>query len=354
MNNARIVSACPEAGAASIGGGASPKTWGGAWARREQTAKTDGTGARGGGSLRYRLANLAAVVLPLAGLVAAMVLSWGWGFTWVELTVLAVMYLLSGLGVTIGYHRLFTHKSFRTGRTLTAILGILGSMSAEGPITRWAAFHRKHHQHSDREGDPHSPHAHGGGIFNILRGFWHAHVGWMFISNEADLDRYAPDLKKDRLVRLLSETFPVWVVLGMAIPAAAGGLITMSWTGALLGFLWGGLVRILLLHHVTWSVNSICHLWGTRPFASHDESRNNLIVGVLALGEGWHNNHHAFPTSARHGLRWWQIDVSWIMIWALARLGLVWDVRVPTPQRLASRQARADTAHSRRACSSHF
>jgi stearoyl-CoA desaturase (delta-9 desaturase) len=287
----------------------------------------------------HRVANLVAILVPIAGLVAAMVLMWGWGLGWVELTLMGVMYLLSGFGVTIGYHRLFTHKSFQTGRTMTAILGVLGSMSVEGPITRWVAFHRRHHQHSDTHEDPHSPHTHGGGVVNIIRGFWRAHAGWMFERPAPGLERYVPDLTSDRLVRVLSSLFPLWAVLGVMLPALAGGVITMSWTGALLGFLWGGLVRILLVHHITWSVNSICHLWGTRPFRSRDESRNNAIVGVLAFGEGWHNNHHAFPTSARHGLRWWELDTSYMVIWALARLRLVWNVRVPAPERMRSKRA---------------
>ncbi len=290
--------------------------------------------------LGQRIVNLLAILVPLAGLIAAMVLMWGWGLTWVELTLMAVMYLLTGFGVTVGYHRLFTHKSFETGRVMTAILGVLGSMSVEGPITRWVAFHRKHHQHSDTDEDPHTPHSHGGGIVNVMRGFWRAHAGWLFERMPSDLDRYIPDLKKDRLVRVLSQLFPLWVLLGLVIPAAIGGLVTLSWTGALLGFLWGGLVRILLIHHVTWSVNSICHIWGSRPFRSHDESRNNPIVGVLALGEGWHNNHHAFPTSARHGLRWWQVDASWILIWLMARVGLAWNIRVPSQERIMAKRAR--------------
>jgi stearoyl-CoA desaturase (delta-9 desaturase) len=282
---------------------------------------------------------LLTIFLPLAGLITAMALAWGRGFGWLELGVLFAMYVPTALGVTIGYHRLFTHKSFETGRTLTAILGVLGSMSAEGPILRWVAFHRRHHQHSDRPGDPHSPHEHGEGVLAILKGFVHAHAGWLLRTTDPDIARYAADLRKSRLVRVVSALFPLWVVLSMLIPAAASGLISLSWSGALLGFLWGGLVRILLVHHITWSVNSICHLWGTRPFRSHDESRNNPIVGVLAFGEGWHNNHHAFPTSARHGLRWWEIDTSYMVIWALARLGLVWNVRIPARERLLAKRA---------------
>lgn len=288
--------------------------------------------------LGQRTANVVVILLPLVGLIWAMAYSWGWGLTGVELSIFAVMYLLTGLGVTIGYHRYFTHKSFKTGRVMTAVLGVLGCMSVEGSIIHWVASHRCHHQHSDTHEDPHSPHSHGAGFFNIAKGFWHAHIGWLFEPIPHDLDKYVPDLKSDKLVSTISRLFPLWALLSLLIPAAAGGLITMSWTGAFLAFLWGGLVRILLVHHVTWSVNSICHIWGTRPYRSHDESRNNPIVGVLALGEGWHNNHHAFPTSARHGLRWWQLDVSYLIIRGLERVGLVWDVKVPDAERMASKR----------------
>lgn len=286
-----------------------------------------------------RITVLLVMLLPLAGLVAAMVFAWGRGFGWLELGLLVGMYVLTGLGVTVGYHRLFTHRSFETGRVLTAVFGILGSMSVEGPILRWVAFHRRHHQHSDRPGDPHSPHNFGDGVAATLRGFFEAHMWWMMRSSDTGLGRYVADLRKSRMIRVLSALFPLWVLLSMLLPALVGGLVTMTWSGALLGFLWGGLVRVLLVHHITWSVNSVCHLWGTRPFRSHDESRNNAIVGVLAFGEGWHNNHHAFPTSARHGLRWWELDTSYIVIWVLARLGLVWNVRIPAPERVLAKRA---------------
>lgn len=290
-------------------------------------------------SQMQRVVTLIVMLVPLAGLVAAMAFAWGWGLGWVELGLLLGMYVLTGLGVTIGYHRLFTHRSFETGPVLTTIFAVLGSMSVEGPVLRWVAFHRRHHQHSDKPGDPHSPHEHGEGVVATLRGFASAHMGWMMRTSDVDLGRYVTDLRKSKLIRVLSALFPVWVLLSMLLPALLGGLITLSWSGALLGFLWGGLVRILLVHHITWSVNSVCHLWGTRPFRSHDESRNNPIVGVLAFGEGWHNNHHAFPTSARHGLRWWEFDLSYIVIWILARLGLVWNVRIPAPERLLAKRA---------------
>ncbi len=302
--------------------------------------------------ISVRLINLVAVLLPVAGLVMAIVMLWGVAFNWVYLALLAGMYLLTALGVTVGYHRFFTHKSFNTPRFMGVILAALGSMAVEGPVLRWVATHRKHHQHSDQEGDPHSPHTHGDGVWGTLRGIWHSHVGWLFTSsafisfrkrNEEGNDyfRYVKDLESDAWWRWMNRLFPVWVLVGLVLPAVIGGLVTMSWMGVLLGFIWGGLVRVLLLHHVTWSINSVCHIWGTKPFRSHDESRNNAIFGVLALGEGWHNNHHAFPTSARHGLRWWELDMSYVCIWCMSKIGLASDVRVPAPERVASKLANA-------------
>jgi stearoyl-CoA desaturase (delta-9 desaturase) len=291
--------------------------------------------------LRVRIVNLIGVVLPFVGLIVAISLLWGVAFNWIYLVLLFVMYLISGLGITIGYHRYFTHKSFQTSRFVQALLAISGSMAFEGSVLQWAAVHRSHHQHSDDEHDPHSPHTHGAGVWNAIRGMWHAHMGWLFRRRTLSLQKYVVDLKKDRLITTMSALFPLWALLGLAIPALLGGLITMSWMGALLGFIWGGLVRVFFVHHVTWSINSVCHIWGTRPFNSHDESRNNPIFGVLGLGEGWHNNHHAFPTSARHGLRWWQLDISYIIIRALSWVGIVWDVRVPSPARVAAKRANA-------------
>jgi len=301
--------------------------------------------------LKIKVFNLIVVVTPLIGLAVACVMLWGVAFDWVHLLILAVMYLLTGFGVTIGYHRYFTHRSFTTSRPIKALLGVLGSMAVEGPVIEWVATHRKHHQHSDTEEDPHSPHTHG----ETIRGALHAHIGWFILSRarsrEHDRDmrsavsaRYARDLSSDPLIRWLDAMFPWLVLLSLALPALAGGLITMSWTGALLGLLWGGLVRIFLVHHVTWSINSVCHIWGTRPFDSHDESRNNAIFGVLALGEGWHNNHHAFPASARHGLKWWQFDLSYLIILVMARLGLVRDVKTPSRAHIERKLARGNAA----------
>ena len=290
--------------------------------------------------LSVRLMYLLAVTLPFAGLLTAIGLLWPLGFGWAHLALLLSMYVLTGLGVTVGYHRLFTHKSFETGPVMTFIIGALGSMAAEGPIITWVATHRKHHQHSDDDEDPHSPHAHGSGLWGMMRGLWHAHMGWLFRDRDVDTNRYAPDLQKDPVVRALSKTFPIWVALGLIIPAVLGGVLTMSWMGVILGLLWGGFVRIFLVHHVTWSVNSICHLWGAQRFQSHDESRNNFVCALLAFGEGWHNNHHAFPASARHGLRWWEIDTSYMVIKAMKWLGLARNIRTPSPERIAAKVIR--------------
>jgi stearoyl-CoA desaturase (delta-9 desaturase) len=302
-------------------------------------AHSDGDTGQGV-DLTTRIVNLLAVTLPIAGLIAAIVLLWGVAFSWVYLMILGVMYALTGLGITVGYHRYFTHRSFKTSGPVAATLAALGSMAMEGPVLQWAAVHRSHHQHSDDHNDPHSPHHHGSGVWGTMRGLWHAHVGWMFRSRTSGLNRYVVDLQKERLTRWMSRLFPLWAVVGLVLPAVVGGVITWSWTGVLLGFIWGGLVRVLLVHHVTWSVNSVCHIWGTRPFKSNDESRNNVVFGALAFGEGWHNNHHAFPTSARHGLNWWQLDISYMVIRAMALVGLVSEIRTPTPERIAAKRIR--------------
>ena len=288
--------------------------------------------------LLTRVLNLIAILTPLAGLIAGMAYVWGWGFNWFYLVLLIGMYILTGFGVTIGFHRLFTHRSFRTNRIVESVFAILGSMAVEGPMLRWVATHRCHHQHSDHDSDPHSPHSFGGGVFNILRGLWRAHVGWIFETEKEDLNRYIVDFKDDRLIKSISAMFPLWAALGFIVPGAIAFAITQTWTGALLGVLWGGLVRLFFVHHITWSVNSVCHVWGTQPFRSHDESRNNPIVGVLAFGEGWHNNHHAFPTSARHGLAWWQIDTSYMVIKTMKWLRLARDVRTPDAKRIDAKR----------------
>jgi stearoyl-CoA desaturase (Delta-9 desaturase) len=296
-------------------------------------------------SRRFRLINLGAVVVPLAAVVTAIALAWGSYFRWVDLALLVGMYYLSGIGITVGFHRFFTHKSFNAVRPLQWFLGVTGSMAVQGDLVEWVAWHRKHHQHSDTEHDPHSPHfdehgEHGTGIRGLFKGLYHAHMGWMIRMSRPERERYAPDLIKDPMFNRIGNQFNFWVVVSLIIPAVIGGLWDMSWFGALLGFLWGGLVRVFLVHHITWSINSVCHVWGARDFVSHDHSRNNPIFGILAFGEGWHNNHHAFPTSARHGLRWWQFDSSWIIIRTFKLLGLASDLKVPSAERQASKLRR--------------
>lgn len=292
-------------------------------------------------TLGVRLANLAAIIIPFLGLVAVPFFLWGRGFYWTDLGLLLIMYALSVLGITVGFHRLFTHRSFETNIVVKFILAVLGSMAVQGPLLKWVATHRRHHQHSDTVEDPHSPYRRGPGIRGLLRGAWHAHIGWMFQAPPEDLSRYVQDLRKDAVLRVTSTLFPVWVALGLAIPAVVGGLLTGTWMGVWSGLIWGGLVRIFLVHHVTWSINSACHLWGRRPYENDDESRNNWVFGYLAMGEGWHNTHHAFPTSARHGLRWWQLDISFMVIRALAVLNLAWNVRLPSKESQAQKRRKS-------------
>lgn len=283
----------------------------------------------------HRTITLIGVVAPTLALAGAIALAWGGLCRGIDLWMLGIGYLLTALGVTIGFHRLFTHRAFEASPVVAWTVGILGSMSVQGPLIWWAAKHRQHHQHSDEELDPHSPHAgHGAGVFGAIKGFWHAHVGWLC---ERDLrsqaQRYAPDLFDDPISRRIDRLFALWVVLGLAIPMAIGGAISRSWEGAWLGLLWGGLVRIFVLHHATWSINSVCHLWGWREFDSGDESRNNPVMGIVSMGEGWHNNHHAFPASARHGFGL-QFDLSWIIIRSLAAVGLARRLRLPSAEHM--------------------
>jgi stearoyl-CoA desaturase (Delta-9 desaturase) len=285
-----------------------------------------------GASLGERLVTLIAIIIPLLGVIAAPFFVWGWGFGWTDLGLLLAMYVLTTLGIGVGFHRLFVHRSFETYTWVKFILAVLGSMAVQGPLFQWVGMHRRHHQHSDTLEDPHSPHHHGKGVFGLLKGFWHAHIGWLFDADPPDLDHYIADLSASRALRVASSLFPVWVAVGLLIPAVVGGVITQSWAGVWTGLIWGGLVRVFLVHHVTWSVNSACHLWGLRPYKSNDMSRNNALFGILALGEGWHNTHHAFPTSARHGLRWWQFDANYWAIRTLALLGLAWNLKLPTEE----------------------
>jgi len=263
----------------------------------------------------YKAVVLLVVIVPLIATLFAIKLLWDRAVNWPDLALLAVMYSLVALGVTVGYHRMLTHRSFRPHPVVKFIFLVLGSMSFEGAALQWAATHVRHHADSDKEGDPHSP----------VEGFFHAHVGWLFKDRNADPNVYCKNLVEDKMVVFVSRTFLLWAVLSLAIPFAIGG-----WQG----LLWAGLVRMFLNHHVTWSVNSVCHSFGKREFQTNDASRNEWVVGMLAFGEGWHNNHHAFPRSAFHGLHWWQFDFSGYLIWTLERLGLVRDVyRIPATLR---------------------
>ncbi len=267
-------------------------------------------------------------VAPVLALGVAAWQSWDGLLRARDLAIFAVLYVLTGLGVTVGFHRLFTHRSFKTGPVLRGVLAILGSAAIEGPVISWVADHRKHHAFSDLPGDPHSPHVdHGVGWRGTLRGLVHAHIGWLFVHDQRGArDRYAPDLLADPVMRFVDRWFFAWAVGGMAVAFGLGALIGGTWQAALTALLWGGAVRLLLLHHVTFSINSICHVFGRRRFVTTDESRNVFWLSLITFGESWHNNHHAFPTSARHGLGRWEIDPSALVIRGLARLGLAWDV----------------------------
>lgn len=292
--------------------------------------------------LERRIA-LFVVFTPLVGVFAAIVLLWGWGVGIVDLLLLITFYAITALGITAGFHRYFTHKSFETYTPVKLFLGISGCMAAQGPIIYWSAIHRRHHQHSDQENDPHSPHTTGESIWEHIQGFWHAHVGWMLNHDSTDWIRIVRDLVRDRWVMWMNRNYFLWLLLSLLLPAALGGLLTWSWFGALTGFIWGGLVRIFLVHHTTWSINSICHLFGSKPFNTGDESRNNFLCALFAFGEGWHNNHHAFPSSVRHGLYWWQIDTTFILIWMLEKVGLAWNLKYPKEETLATRQQQGMT-----------
>jgi len=258
-----------------------------------------------------------------------------------DIAVFLILYVGTGLGVTVGFHRLLTHRSFKTTKTVRGVLAILGSAAIEGPVISWVADHRKHHAFADQPGDPHSPHVdHGGGWLGALRGLIHAHFGWLFIHTQRGAKaRYAPDLLADPVVRFVDKTFLLWAAGGLFAAFALGGLLGWSIEAGLTGLLWGGAVRMFVLHHVTYSINSLCHFFGRRDFETPDESRNLLWLTVPSFGEAWHNSHHAFPTSAVHGLGRRQIDVSAAVIRALEKTGLAWDVVRPSPKRIAAKAA---------------
>jgi stearoyl-CoA desaturase (delta-9 desaturase) len=283
--------------------------------------------------------NLGAVIVPFVATQVGVILLWGRWVSPADLLIAAVMYLLTAVGITVGFHRLLTHRSFQTSKPVEYLFAALGSMAVQGPVIAWVADHRKHHAHTDEEGDPHSPHVgHGGGARGVLAGLWHAHTGWLLSTQgRADWKRYARDLYEDPGMRTVNRRFVTLFLVGLALPALAGYLVSGSLAGAATGLLWGGLVRIFFVHHITWSVNSICHFLGSRRFDTDDRSTNVFWLALPSLGESWHHNHHAFPRSAVHGLRRWELDPSALIISAMERIGLARNVVRISPERQAER-----------------
>jgi stearoyl-CoA desaturase (delta-9 desaturase) len=277
---------------------------------------------------------VAFMVVPLLALAAAVPLAWGWGLTWLDVGLAVFFYYFTGLGVTVGFHRHFTHGSFKAKRPLRVALAVIGSTAFQGGVIGWVADHRRHHAFSDKEGDPHSPWLFGTGPAAMIRGFWHSHMGWILGRDRTNARRFAPDLLADRDIVLVDRLFLPLTLASLLVPALIGGLVSLSWWGALTALFWAGLVRVAVLHHVTWSINSICHMVGDRPFAARDRSANVWWLAVLSFGESWHNLHHADPTCARHGVKRGQVDISARIIWAFERLDWAHSVRWPTTRRL--------------------
>jgi stearoyl-CoA desaturase (Delta-9 desaturase) len=278
------------------------------------------------------------VGIPFLAVLAAIPLAWGWGLGWHDVVIGLGFYLIAGLGIAVGFHRYFTHGSFKAKRSLRIALAVAGSLAIEGPVLTWVADHRRHHKYSDRAGDPHSPWRFGDDWKALTKGLLYAHMGWLFDANKTSQERFVPDLLADRDIRAVSRWFPWLVAASLLLPAAIGGVWSMSWQGALTAFFWASLVRIALLHHVTWSINSVCHTFGQESFEVRDKSRNVAWLAIASFGESWHNLHHADPTCARHGALKGQIDEAARVIWALEKLGLAYDVRWPDNDRLTSKQ----------------
>ncbi|MGH3367834.1 MAG: acyl-CoA desaturase [Nocardioidaceae bacterium] len=279
------------------------------------------------------------IIIPFVAIAAAVPMAWGGWLGWTDVAIALVMYAITGHGVTVGFHRYFTHKSFKPNRPLKIAMAIAGSMAVQGPLIRWVADHRKHHKFSDRDGDPHSPWRYGKTLSALTKGLLYAHVMWLFDPEQTPQRQYAPDLLKDRDLVRVSRAFPALVAVSLVLPAVLGGLLTWSWAGALTAFFWASLVRVGLLHHVTWSINSICHAVGQRPFKSRDKSGNVWWLAIPSMGESWHNLHHADPTCARHGVMPGQLDTSARTIWAFEKFGWVHSVRWPVQERIDSKRA---------------
>jgi stearoyl-CoA desaturase (Delta-9 desaturase) len=278
------------------------------------------------------------VAIPMLALLAAIPLAWGWGVGWHDVVIAVLFYYVSGLGIAMGFHRYFTHLSYKAKPGLRIALAIAGSLAIEGPILNWVADHRRHHKYSDREGDPHSPWRFGDDWKALTKGLVWAHIGWMFDGNRTSQEKFCPDLLADRKIRLISNSFSTLMITSLALPALIGGLWSWSWQGALTAFFWGSLVRVAFLHHVTWSINSICHTFGKEEFEVRDKSRNVNWLAILSFGESWHNLHHADPTCARHGALRGQIDTAGRLIWFAEKLGWAYDVRWPDESKLTRKQ----------------
>jgi len=276
--------------------------------------------------------------VPFLALAAAVPLAWGWGLTWTDVIIGAVFYVVAGLGITVGYHRYFTHGSFKAKRPLRIALAIAGSLAIEGPVITWVADHRRHHKYSDKEGDPHSPWRFGDDWKALSKGLVFAHYGWLFDGVSTSKEKFTPDLLADEDITRIHRFFPAIAGISILLPAVLGGLITMSFTGAVTALFWASLVRISLLHHVTWSINSICHTFGKEVFSVRDKSRNVWWLAIASFGESWHNLHHADPTCARHGVLKGQLDSSARLIWIFEKFGWATDVRWPSEDRLATKR----------------
>jgi stearoyl-CoA desaturase (delta-9 desaturase) len=278
------------------------------------------------------------VGVPMLALVAAIPVAWGWGLGWHDIVIAAVFYWVSGFGITVGYHRYFTHGSFKAKTGLRVAMAIAGSLALEGPVITWVSDHRRHHKYSDKEGDPHSPWRYGDDWKALAKGLLWAHIIWLFDPNQTSQEKFSPDLLADSKIRKVHAAFGPLVAVTLLLPALIGGLWGMSWQAAITAFFWASLVRITLLHHVTWSINSICHTFGDKEFEARDRSRNVSWLAIASFGESWHNLHHADPTCARHGALKGQIDQSARVIWAFEKLGWAYDVRWPDEVRLAAKR----------------
>jgi stearoyl-CoA desaturase (Delta-9 desaturase) len=286
------------------------------------------------------------VILPFVALIAAIPVAWGGWLSWTDVVIALVWYVVSGLGVTVGFHRYLTHGSFKAKRWLRVSLAVAGSFAVQGNVTQWVADHRRHHAFSDVEGDPHSPWRFGSSVWGLTKGLFHAHMGWLFHRELSNRARFAPDLLRDPDLQKVDKLFPALVAISVGAPALIGGLVTWSWQGALTAFFWAGLVRIGLLHHVTWAINSVCHVYGERPFEVRqgDKAANFWPLAILSFGESWHNLHHADPTCARHGVLRGQIDPTARAIWLFEKLGAAYEVRWPKPDRIAAKLVKPATS----------